>query len=426
MSKMSLSNQINESTSLRVWNFLFSGGKKYPLSDSWIGKLTAKLYVPNLSAALLLSALFLFWYEAPFSIYLPILTKSFVAPLLIILALLVAKKDAITIKKPLLWYMGFLIVGLFSGLVASFGGLSSTMLILGWVIYAIFGVLMLGAQAIENKELFLEISFWGLVPASVLGIFQNISQKGLVSVVDGAVSRAVGSFSNPNVFGMVLVAGILLGLWLSWQLKNLKYTLGVAPMVLALVLTGSRTAWIALFVGFFVAVWLVRPKWLKYTPLVFVFLIIPSVWSRLSKLFSAEYGYQASIDGRVWTLNNGIYIWQKNPILGTGPGSFGGKLSEFYQSPTALLGLQNGYRAIATTDNQWIEIIVQLGVLGMLSFLGFVASLYSHLWKSENPFRILVIPTFSAFLVMMLTSNALEFNSVAAPVAIIIGMGLSD
>lgn len=422
---MNLSKEIKTSKTARFLGFLFGGEWSASFSESLTGRLTKRFYMPYLSSALLLSALLLFWYEAPISKYLPIVTNSYIAPALIIFALIFSKKESIVITKPTVWYAGFLIFGLLSGLFGVTRGLNPTMLILGWVVYAIFFVTLFTSQAFENKTSFIKFMFLILIPNALIGIWQYFFKPtDLFPITGETAGRAVGLFTNPNVFGMVMVLTSLVGAWLYLRTKNLLYLAGFGISLLAVFVSFSRTSWIALALGLLVLMLMYFPKWIKYTPLALLVILIPRVWSRILSIFSSNYIYEASVDGRIWTLKNGLYIWKNNPILGAGPGSYGGKLAELYGSPVALSGLQNGYRAIATTDNSWIEILVQLGIIGIMSLIGFFVSLIYDLIHSKNEYRALALAFVVSFVVMMVFSNAFEFNAVAAPVATLIGFGL--
>ena len=127
---------------------------------------------------------------------------------------------------------------------------------------------------------------------------------------------------------------------------------------------------------------------------------------------------------------NGLFIFKKYPFIGTGPGSYGGKLALNYTSPVYLEGIQNGYTALYYTDNQYLEILIQGGLLGIFSFGGFVISaLVSlvHKYKGNKDLMTLTgLAVFICFLTSGLFANVLEFGAIAVPMAIILGAELGE
>ena len=106
------------------------------------------------------------------------------------------------------------------------------------------------------------------------------------------------------------------------------------------------------------------------------------------------------------------------------PGSWHGT-----RSPAYLDGMQRGYTALYFTDNQFLEIIVQIGIFGLLSFFGFVVSAYLYLIEKAQKKDIMALAAggvFTAFLVAGIFANVLEFGAIALPTGIILGVAFSD
>jgi putative inorganic carbon (HCO3(-)) transporter len=124
-----------------------------------------------------------------------------------------------------------------------------------------------------------------------------------------------------------------------------------------------------------------------------------------------------------------IYL-SKGPSSGRARGTYGGQIALNNTSPIYHLGLQNGYVALAFTDNQWLEILVQTGVVGVFAFLGFAISttwdLIKRFLQKRNPLILTGLATFFCFIICGFAANILEFSTIAVPVGIIIGSALNE
>lgn len=433
MSMNKLREEFFQSYAYRILKLLFSDDYSVSLSETIVGRISKKIYLPYATELCLLAAILLFWYEGLIARYIPFLGKDFLAPALIVVALIFVKKEKIIIRKFHLWYLFFLLAAAFSALLAVFSGLPVTMLIFGWAIFALFPVALIASQSIKDKMQILKGLVWASVPISLIGIYQFFSEspnKEWFSSFELASGRAYGFFGSPNVLGILMCLIVFLSFGIYLREKKNSYLLITALSALAIGLSLSRTAWLALIVGIVVALLVYRPKWAIYSPLVLVFLVVPKVRDRISVLFSPNYWLDSSLDGRVWSSINSAYLFKQHPILGTGPGSYGGKIAQNYASPVYLWGIQNGYTALYYTDNQYLEILVQTGFLGLAAFLGFAVSVFNALFKAFREKRDFLVlagtASFSAFLTSASSANVLEFSAISVTLAVILGCVLGE
>jgi O-antigen ligase len=181
--------------------------------------------------------------------------------------------------------------------------------------------------------------------------------------------------------------------------------------------------------GLFVILVIRHSKLVLLSPLAAVALFIPQIWDRLSIIFTSTYWLDSSLDGRLWSLNNGFHIWAHYPIFGSGPGTYGGKLALNYASPVYLQGIQNGYVALYFTDNQWLQLLVQTGIVGVILFALFAVNVFVELLrgynKSNSWLSLGVAGAFVAFLVAGFFGNVLEFGAIAVPMGVMIGIAQS-
>ncbi len=423
---------INKSYSYKIFKVLFLTNKPLVSGESKAIKFFNKIYFPYATEALLIVALLLFWYEGLLVKYLPIVDQVWLAPALIILALLLADKNRIKIYKFHFWYLVFLLLALVSGLIAISSGLDGRMVFIGWFIFVQFGLALVAVQSIRNASLFLKSITVFALPLALVGIYQSV-----VSVPTSALwlspgedlTRAFSFFGSPNVFGMIMVTVTLLSLGLCPKEKKKYWLVPSALFGLALILTYSRSAWLALAFGIIYFLLIYRHKTVFYLPLALLFLLIPQIRNRLGIVFSKGYLNDSFLDGRLWSLQNGLYIFKKYPFLGTGPGSYGGKTAVSHASPVYLESVQEGYTALYYTDNQPLEVLIQTGVFGFISFIGFFLSLISELTKKALKKDIMSLVAGSAVIVFIvggLFANVLEFSAISVTVALVTGVSFSE
>ncbi len=102
----------------------------------------------------------------------------------------------------------------------------------------------------------------GLSPASTyFGLASHDAATlgaSVVETVTNRVLRGYGSLPHPNIFGGYLAIGTVVSAWLAAKGRRAGYVLPV--LAATLVVTFSRSAWIATFVGLSVAIVLLRNK----------------------------------------------------------------------------------------------------------------------------------------------------------------------
>ncbi len=203
----------------------------------------------------------------------------------------------------------------------------------------------------------------------------------------------VGAFmdGNPNMLGAVLAMAIpfpLFGFFrvTGWRLHLLLGTVSFV-LVLALFFTFSRGAWLGLALATLVVATVIDRRVLVALLLLAALaygtahvvpreILVPDA-SRTQlelDLQAATLGRIGAIgagnDLRTLFIQNALPIIADHPIVGAGPGRYGGAVAAHYGSP-----LWNQYRDGAvplyrTVDNFWLHILVEAGILGTLMLLG--------------------------------------------------------
>lgn len=431
MLKEKIKKEYKKSVTAKAINWLFSDNFKVEFKETRFGRVLGKLYLPSISEICTSLALIILFYEGLIS------KTGFnfgqLVPWFIIGAILFAKKDKFVIRKNHIYYLMFLLGSLLSGIFSIyFLGLTAKLVLLGFLIFAGFGFAFIlgGLTKINIQKLIVYLSF----PLTLVGLHQFMSktQTSSLWITQGEkISTRVFAFStSPNVFALVLSLSILLAIGLLLQEKTKIFGFIAALNLIVLIMTFSRSAWLGLVCGVVFILLVYMPKFLKFSPLALLILLFEQVRERIFIVFSSSYLLDSSLDGRLWSFINGFYIFKQFPFFGTGPGSYGGLLAVNYASPIYLLGIQKGYTALRFTDNQWLELFIQTGLVGFILFFLFIISVFwslmSQYHKKKDIMSLVVAGILICFVVSGLFENIIEFGTVAIPIGLILGEKLSE
>lgn len=397
------------------------------LSDSFIGRLLQELCFPLTSEILLLLSVILFWYEGAFPTY-------SLATITLVLALVFADKSKIKIGKSTIYFISFFVLAQFSGVLAVWNGVNPRLVIMGWLLFTQFLIAILAAQGVAKPYRLLKNVLISSVPMILVGAYQFVAQQPTsslwVSPAEASIStRAFAFFGSPNVLGAVLAVVALAAAGVYLETKNKVIALTAVFSTLVLVFTFSRSAWIGFVVGAIVMLIIRNYKLLFLAPLALIVFVFAQVRDRVAVLFTPGYTLDSSLDGRLWALNNGFHIWAKYPLIGSGPGTYGGKLALNAASPVYLQGIQQGYVALYYTDNQWLQLLVQTGIVGVILFALFSVNILIELVSKYNVGKswvaLGVSGAFVAFCITGIFGNVLEFGAIAVPMGIMLGVATS-
>jgi O-antigen ligase len=219
-----------------------------------------------------------------------------------------------------------------------------------------------------------------LLSPDLLGITPVIGRSG-----EGA---RVGSLvRDPNILGTLIGIGLPFTVYASVRAQGRKRWIGlvvVVVLLLALLLTYSRGSWLGVFIGFvLVSLVIDRRALIAFAGALLVAYVLAIVMPKgiLGGLTSGFDPFATTVnrfenipegrDLRTLFILNAIPIVEEHPLLGVGPGNYGGAAAYLFESPihdeygtTALLTRQR------TVDNFWLHLGVESGVLGTIAFLG--------------------------------------------------------
>lgn len=201
-----------------------------------------------------------------------------------------------------------------------------------------------------------------------MGTFQSV--LGISQYILFDINRVKGTFFNPNFFAGYLAAILVLGVGLMLdndEKKRVKITLSFSlPLILiAIFLTQSRGGLFSLLVGlFFVLLYRFRKRAiLFYAVILLSILIIPNpVVQRLKTVkITDPYAYS-----RIEMWKSSFPRIMENP-LGAGLGIYK-YTSQRHAFPVEEAVARYGKKA-ETAHNEYLQIAVELGVLGFFTFL---------------------------------------------------------
>jgi putative inorganic carbon (hco3(-)) transporter len=233
---------------------------------------------------------------------------------------------------------------------------------------------LLPINLIKSKKVFVKVLYFifaGGIITSILGLLSVVLTEGSL-YARRAVPYAFGNWNllggNHNAVAEVLVVAVPVGIILYFLQKNLKYQGWILVMTMlmmfVLLLTFSRSGWLALFFEFLIIFWvLYRKKFSVYNLLIIgllailiIFLFYLVIWHNVTMV-------QGSTSSR-WLMSQiSWYYFLENPIIGNGLNTF----SELVGS-TFVYNVEFG----DPLDSHGLvqKLSTESGILGLLTYLG--------------------------------------------------------
>lgn len=267
----------------------------------------------------------------------------------------------------------------------------------------------------------------------------------------GELYRLAAFFGDPNTFAAFLSASIPFALFGATGLRTRRgrrIALAAAfLLVLALWLSFSRGGWLGAVGGFAVAALIVDHRPIRVGALVVsVALVVALVMPRNllcstcedgPDLVGSTFGRVGTVGGgedlRVLFILNGLPIVADHPLLGVGPGRYGGAAADIYHTPVyARYGTDELFAnpTQRTVDDFWLHLVVESGLLGLAAYLAMVgAALRPILRGARNAAwgRKVMLAGISGAVIGLainaLTTMLLEANSVAFLFWFLLGVG---
>ncbi len=255
----------------------------------------------------------------------------------------------------------------------------------------------LSAGVIQSSIGIAQFLYQKSVNLSILGMNGHPAYEAGSSVLkidSGRFLRAYGTFSHPNILGGFL--GIILLLGVAYYVLYVRYEkswktvfdivfllVGSIIILLGLILSFSRSAWLGVVIGilalgvlvFLRKEWDVRVRFFKIlfalglASIVFGFLLHEQIFPRFDTAIIEREG---SVTERVQSLQDaGTIISEGNLLFGTGIGNFTAEVIRL-QPERPVWNIQPAH-------NVFVLLFVELGAVGLLLFVVFLGSIIMKL-----------------------------------------------
>ena len=302
------------------------------------------------------------------------------------------------------------------------GSLVSSYSYLLWPLTTLAVYLMvLNAAESAGRQLITALLAFALVEA-LLGLSQSLlqwpvfsfatpvlytSDRGLLGYILPGFTRFVGNgsgtFQHFNGLGSLLALSlpIAFGRVLD-RPRSTGRLLLFAVLAVALLMTYSRGGWIGGAIGCLLAYWMARPResrqWIPV--LVAVGLLAAAL---AAPYLAAYYGATQNVSSRILTWRYGVTYWLDHPPqipFGAGFGSFQQSILAQRVTPGGLI--------LSALHSSFLQILLEIGVLGMLLFAWFLITTLSPFLRDRRPsWQSWALAGMLGFLVSQLFDNAL-------------------
>lgn len=173
-------------------------------------------------------------------------------------------------------------------------------------------------------------------------------------------TRVFSIIGSPNILGSLMVLSLPVAFVLYFKSHHLfkkgVYALSVFILLLCLVFTFSRGAWLVfILAAFLLGIFIDRR--IIIAMVLAAFLIpsyMPTVYHRMAYMMSDEYIASSERGGRLGRWDVSLKYWQNYPVLGVGLGQFGGAVAARHFPAESFY-----------TDNWYLKVGVETGLVGL-------------------------------------------------------------
>ena len=189
----------------------------------------------------------------------------------------------------------------------------------------------------------------------------------------GGLERTPGTFSNEMTFGGIMM--LLLSLYLAVSIAGgvprrmrIPSIFAAAAASAALVLTQTRSSWLAMFVSGLVMIAVLRRRWIPLYIAAVVALVMLGPSSYRNRIRTmADPQFRTNIQ-RINMIRGGISIFREHPVIGTGPVDLG-EIYREHMPPEAVY--VHGHM-----HNIFLHVAVTLGTVGLIAFVWMLVAMF--------------------------------------------------
>ncbi|MFH1258571.1 MAG: O-antigen ligase family protein [Elusimicrobiota bacterium] len=238
--------------------------------------------------------------------------------------------------------------------------------------------------------------------------------------------RVVATRSHPITFGEGLIFPLAIIISYFFALgkeKKIILALGGVIILIALILSQSRGAWLGML-GVILVMETVKlrkfPYWGAGLILLIGLLIFSFRASEITERARSIFNLKTDVSNtsRLTMWRTGLNIFKDYPVLGIGPGNVE-KLYSQYCPPNP-----NSPKTWSELHNNFLQIAVERGIIGLIAFLTLLASYIIVLRKSwDHPFICASLSSLAGLLIAGLTES--NFHDAEIVIIFYLIMGLS-
>lgn len=275
-------------------------------------------------------------------------------------------------------------------------------------------VVVIREKIVSEKFLGVGLFLTGLT-ISILGLMQYFLYPDLRNLYylgwDPHKYRLFSTLLDPNFTGIILLLSLILGFSTLTKIPtsfSQGVILGLVIQLVALMLTYSRSSFLALIISFFIF-FRSRPSFAILLLLISALAFLPREKSEGTNLVRSS-----TAISRLNNLQEGLNVFWQNPLIGVG---FNG-----YQ----YFRLENRDKAIthsaAGADNSYVFILATMGIIGLASFVYLGRNILQLVNQNKTQWRQVGAASYLALLVHANFVNSLFYPWVLIWIWILLGI----
>ncbi|MFM1945920.1 MAG: hypothetical protein RL207_203 [Bacteroidota bacterium] len=366
-------------------------------------------------------------------------------------------------RQPILFSVGIFITWIFISSITSSHPIVSFKFLLA-KLWFIVPVLFFGIHFFQKEKN--RITFiWLFIISSCVVVIYTITHHAMFAFGEKESHWVMSPFfKDHTIYGAIIALNVPLVFGLYLYKKHAPLIQAVIIAMIVLILAGlyfsyTRAAWLSVFGCIFIG-GLIYYK-VNWKPLAgiaaIVLLVVLFKWDSIQmELARNKQDHTTeSFDERLQSATNistdasnlerinrwscALAMFEKRPVFGYGPGTYAFEYAPF-QEPENLTIISTNFGDMGNAHSEYLGALAEMGIIGLLSFLGIVATIfytsimvYNRIPLSDNGTRILIlsmIMALSTYFIHAFLNNFLDTDKAAVPIfgmcAMIIALGLQQ
>lgn len=366
-------------------------------------------------------------------------------------------------REPILFSVGIFLTWIFISSITSSHPIVSFKFLLAklWFIVPVlfFGIHFL--QKEKNRVAFI----WLFLISSCIVVIYTITRHALFAFGEKESHWVMSPFfKDHTIYGAIIALNVPLVFGLYLYKKHAPLIQAVIIAMIVLILAGlyfsyTRAAWLSVF-GCLIIGGLIYYK-VNWKPLAGIaaiaLLVVLFKWDSIEMELArnkqdhttesfderlqsaANISTDASNLERINRWSCALAMFEERPVFGYGPGTYAFEYAPF-QEPENLTIISTNFGDMGNAHSEYLGALAEMGIIGLLSFLGIVATIfytsimvYNRIPVSDTGTRILIlsmIMALSTYFIHAFLNNFLDTDKAAVPIfgmcAMIIALGLQQ